>query len=162
MRCRNGKQTNSGLNEGRTSFVSDACEAAPAESACLAQGVVQWHLWLVLGGAKPAPPGRQVIMKLGTPALLKSTGMQCAVLSWTARQHAECHCAEKLWEERPEDLDPGRMSLSSSFLRFVGGQVQTNPSCPALAPIKARSVSIVHLEKARLPARAALSYSVLG
>lgn len=67
-----------------------------------------------------------------------------------------------VWEERPEDLDPWRMNLSSSFLRFVGGQAQTNPSCPALAPIKAHSVSIVHLEKALLPAEAALSYWVLG
>lgn len=67
-----------------------------------------------------------------------------------------------VWKERPEDLEPRRTSLSSSFPAFVGGQVQTDPSCPAQAPVKACLASIAHLEKALLHAGASLHYPALG
>lgn len=90
-------EANSGLNEARTGFASDGCWGAPAENACVAQGVVRWHLWLVLGSAKTAPPGRRVIMKAGTPVLLESTGLQHLVVPWAAsmRRKAACEFGRK-------------------------------------------------------------------
>lgn len=55
-------------------------------------------------------------------------------------------------------LEPQRTSVSSSFAEFVGGQVQTDPSCPAPASPKARLASTAHLEKAGT----ALRYPALG
>lgn len=103
-------EANSGLNEARTGFASDGCWGAPAENACVAQGVVRWHLWLVLGSAKTAPPGRRVIMKAGTPVLLESTGLQHLVVPWAAQPA----CGEKpLVSLGGKDRRPGAMKDKS-------------------------------------------------
>lgn len=92
------------------------------------QKVPIWHRVLFDGiyGLCQVVPNQSLLAsrKVGTPMLLESRGLRHPVLSWTTHP-AELSCIEQLlwaWEERTEDQEPWRTSLSSSFPAFVGSK----------------------------------------